>query len=68
MSNLPQEKNTTAKRQRVLLNNGQWYATWYKVLSDGTLVLDEQYHSTYKKGEWRYIWENETKSITYSEV
>lgn len=68
MSNLPQSKNTTAKRQRVLLNNGQWYATWYMVGENGTLYLDEQGHAQYKAGEWRYIWEHETKSITYSEV
>ena len=67
MSNLPANKTTTATRKRVLVNTGGWYASWYMVTDDGTLVIDPQGYGQYKAGEWRYIIETETKTITYSE-
>lgn len=67
MSNLPENKTKTAERVRVLVNTGGWYATWYMVTDDGTLIIDEQGHGQFPKGTWRYFIERETKTLTYEE-
>ena len=67
MRELPENKTTNAKRIRVLVNTGGWYAKWYMVTDDGTLWVDEQGYGQFPKGTWRYILERETKTITYEE-
>ena len=67
MSNLPENKTKTAERVRVMVNTGGWYATWYMVTDDGTLIIDPQGYGQYPKGTWRYFIERETKTLTYEE-
>ena len=67
MTKLPENKTKTAKRVRVMLNNGEVWHTWYMVTEDGTLIIDPQGYGQHKAGTWRYILERETKTITYEE-
>ena len=68
MSNLPENKTTTARRVRALVNTGGWYASWYMVTDDGTLIVDPQGYGQFKAGTWRFIVEREVKTISYEEV
>ena len=68
MSNLPSSHNKTLSRRRAITNNGTMWTTWWAVTPDGTLVIDPNYHTQYKAGEWRYIVETETRTFTYSEA
>jgi hypothetical protein len=70
MSNakLPEGKSKTATRKRAMTNDGTVWTTWHCVTDDGILVIDRQWHGQYKKGEWRFILEKETKVITYEEA
>jgi hypothetical protein len=69
MSNLPQGTTKTFTRKRVIINKtGVVWNTWWTVTSDGTLIIDPNYHSQCKAGEWRYIIEREVKTITYEEM
>jgi hypothetical protein len=68
MSNLPESKSKTLTRKRVIINKtGLVWNTWWTITKDGTLVIDPNYHSQYKAGEWRFIIEREVKTITYEE-
>lgn len=67
MSQLPETKTKVLKRRRVLANNGTIWNTWWTELDDGTVVIDPNYHTQLKKGEYRYIVETEVRTIFFSE-
>jgi hypothetical protein len=68
MSKLPEGITKTFTRKRAIINaTGVVWNTWWAITNDGTLVIDPNYHSQYKAGEWRFIIEREVKTITYEE-
>lgn len=67
MTSLPENKTKNAKRVRVMLDSGAWYATWYMVTDDGTLWIDYNGYGQHKAGTWRYILEREVKTTTWEE-
>ena len=68
MSDIPKGYTKTFIRKRVfVIATGDAWHTWKAILKDGTLVIDPNYHCQYKAGEWRFIIERETRTVTYEE-
>jgi hypothetical protein len=69
MSDIPKGYTKTFARKRVIINaTGNVWGTWHRILDDGTLVIDRDYRTQYAAGEWRFIIERETRTVTYEEA
>ena len=68
MAALPSDTKRVNTRIRALLNDGTYAKVWWEVDREGTIALDPQLHSQYKRGEYRFIAETVTETVVYSEV
>ena len=68
MSKLPNGTTKTLTRTRAITNDGRVIHSWWDIDKDGTLIVDINHHSQYKKGTYRLFIEREVKTITYEEM
>lgn len=67
MTALPATITKTLPRRRVqILRTGDIYKQWGEWDKEGTIYVDAHGHAQYKAGEYRFIIEIETRTITYT--
>ena len=70
MTGLPQNVNKTFIRRRVQIlvggAAGVVYNQWGTVDKQGTIHVDAYGHVQYRAGQYRFITETETRTVTYA--